>query len=157
MASQNDFFKITGNDHIAKELDALSRGMKNKILRSPMTKGAAEIRKVAKRIVKTELNDTGLLHKMIKSKTFTKKSRGKGLVSHIGVLNVKNQDGYYPKKGNEKKPRPISLVANVHNNRVNFLDRALNEGNARATQVLITETQKKIDEFHAKNKQAGTS
>ena len=146
MANQDEFFKLHGAKELGAELKALSRGMQNKIVRPGLRQGAAEIRKVAKRIVSSELKDTGLLAKNIKSKVFTAKRGRRGVLARVGIVH---DAGYYPQKGNEKKPRPVAVVAATHNIRIKFLDRATAQAQSIAIHKLLTVSQQKMDAFHA--------
>jgi hypothetical protein len=144
MADDN-FWKVHGAKEIGDELKELSRTMQSKILKSGMANGAAEVRKAAKALAP---RDKGLLKKSIKSKVYTKKKGGKGLVARIGVLG---DAGY----SNQKKPRPIALYGYAQNKRTNFLNDALDIAEAPAIHVLIEKTQIQIDKFHAKKGDPG--
>jgi hypothetical protein len=157
-SNQDNFFKVHGAKELAKELNKLSRGTQNQILRPALTKGAAEIRKVAKMMVKSEFQrHTGTLFKSIKSKTFTAKGRNKGLVARIGVLHGKDGDsGYYPKASNGKsEPRPVAVVARTLEKERHFLDRALVQGQAAAVREMLAKFQEKLSAFHAKEGDKG--
>lgn len=154
----NGFFTINGAEEIQRGLDALSRGVQNKILRPGMNKGAAEIRKKAKTLAPKK---TGLLKKNISSRVITLKKGRRGLVARIGFLYVaKIQDAYYPevarttdrRKANRKskEPRPVAVVGNTMNKRRNFLNSALSQASSSATQILIQRTQQKLDEHWSK-------
>ena len=158
MASQqDDFFKVNGAKELAKELKELSRGMQNKILKSPMTKATGEIRKIAKRYAP---EDKGIAKKFIKNKTFTAKRGAKGIVGRIGVFETASipngKEGVEIAKyaaviehGTDKAGRGKSNTIYARN----YLSDALVAGDPIATQVLIAKTQEKMDAFHAK--QAG--
>ena len=155
MASQqDDFFKVNGAKELAKELKELSRGMQNKILKSPMTKATGEIRKIAKRYAPV---DKGIAKKFIKNKTFTAKRGAKGIVGRVGVF-VKGSDGVgtHPAKygaalehGTEKAGKGNNTIIGARN----FLANALQSAEPMATKALLAKTQERMDAFHAK--QAG--
>jgi HK97 gp10 family phage protein len=153
MGKQDEFFKMYGAKELGKELRKLSRGTQNKILRPALSVGAAEIRKIAK---KNAPKKSGLLKSEVKSKVFTAKRRAKGLVAKIGVLGGKAQKvHYYPQQGNEEKPRPVLLVAHYHNQKLKFLDKALEQGNPQAVKVMLARFQEKLTAFHAKEGDKG--
>ena len=70
MARNNSFFEIHGAKEIALELNELARGVNNQIVRPGLRKGAAHIRKIAKKIAPKA---DGHLKKAIQSKVFTNK------------------------------------------------------------------------------------
>ena len=139
MANEN-FFKVNGAKQLGKELKELSTTMQSKILRPGMRQGAAEIRKAAKQLAPQ--GETGLLKKSIKSKVYTKKQGGKGVVARIGVLG---DAGYSA----QKKPRPVALYGYAQNQKTHFLDDALTIAEAPAMYKLLSTTQQKMDAFHA--------
>jgi HK97 gp10 family phage protein len=138
MADDN-FFKVNGAKQLGKELKELSRTMQSKILRPGMRQGAAVIRKAARELAP---KDTGMLKKNIKSKVYTKKQGGKGVVARIGVLG---DAGY----NNQDPPRPIALYGYAQNQKTHFLDDALTLAEAPAMYKLLSTTQQKMDAFHA--------
>lgn len=144
MADDN-FWKVHGAKEIGDELRELSRGQMNTVLRPGMRQGAAEIRKAAKQLAP---KDTGLLNKKIKSKVYTKKKGGKGVVARIGVLG---DAGY----SNQNPPRPVALYGYDQNKKQGFLDDALSIAEAPAIHKLIATTQQKLDAFHAKKGDPG--
>ena len=118
-----------------------------------MTKAVAEVRKDAKKYVNV---DKGTIKKFLKSKTFTAKRGSKGIVGRIGVFdNVvipNGNDGVEVAKytavqnfGTDKagKDRSTTIPAQ------GFLEKALKSAEGRAVAKLISETQKKMDAFHA--------
>ena len=148
MAKQDEFFKIHGAKELGKELRKLSRGTQNKIIRPGLTKGSAEIRKQAKSNVNGDImnRQSGGLFKAIKSKTFTKKGRSRGLVSRIGIIPITqtNKDGDI-----------INKYAGYWNKRRKFLDKALDQADDKATKALVQTVQQKLNEFHAKEGDKG--
>jgi hypothetical protein len=143
MASkQDEFFKLHGADELQKELKALSRGMQNKIVRPGLRQGAAEIRKVAKRIAP---KDTGLLSKSIKSKVFTNKTGAKGVVARVGVLSTDAVD---------KDGDPVIKYAGPIEEKTKFLEKATAQAQGIAIQKLLGVTQQKMDAFHASQPKA---
>lgn len=137
--AEDNFWKVHGAKEIGDELRELSRGQMNKILRPGMRQGSAEVRKAAKKLAP---KDTGLLKKKIKSKVYTKKKGGKGVVARIGVLG---DAGY----SNQEPPRPVALYGYAQNKETHFLDSALDIAQAPAIYKLISTTQQKLDAFHA--------
>ena len=149
MGKQDEFFKMYGAKELGRELRKLSRGTQNKIIRPGLTKGAAEIRKDAKKKVSGEIlkrGETGGLFKAIKSKTFTKKRGGRGLVSRIGII---------PATQTNSKGQIINKYAGYWNKRRKFLDKALDDADDKATKVLIDTVQEKLTAFHAKEGDKG--
>jgi hypothetical protein len=142
MAKQDEFFKLHGAKELGKELKALSRGVQNKIVRPGLRQGAAEIRKVAKQIAP---RDTGLLSKSIKSKVFTVKSGGKGVVARVGVLTTDSVD---------KDGDPVIKYAGPVEKRTKFLEKAAQQAQDKAIRKLLTVSQQKMDQFHAKQPKA---
>jgi hypothetical protein len=140
MANKMNFFKTKGAMELSRELKELSRGAQNKILRPGLRQGAAEIRKIAKRIVPV---DTGLLKKSLKSKVFTEKggARGKGVTARIGVLT---------NSGADKNGVPVAKYGGGVNRKVKFLERASRKGEKKALDKFIKVSQQKLDDFHAK-------
>jgi len=158
-SNQDNFFKTHGADELAQELRDLSRGMQNKILRSPMTKAVAEVRKAAKRYIKV---DKGVAKKFIKSKTFTAKRGAKGIVGRIGVftdISVPNgKEGVFVAKYAAVQNYGSTKVGKARNTTIpaqDFLGKALASENEKATNILLTEAQKKMDAFHAKRGDQG--
>jgi hypothetical protein len=87
-----------------------------------------------------------LLKKKIKSKVYTKKKNGKGVVARIGVLG----DAGYDKNG-----RPVALYGYAQNKKQHFLDDALDLAEAPALYKLLSTTQQKMDAFHAEKGDPG--
>ena len=145
---QNEFFKVHGAKELSAELQKLSRGAQNKIVRPGLNKGAAEVRKQAKANVNNDIlnRDTGGLFKAIKSKTFTKKRGQRGLVSRIGII---------PATQTNKDGDIINKYAGYHNKRRKFLDKALDQAEDKAVKVLVAKVQERMDAFHAKEGDKG--
>ena len=148
MAKQDEFFKVHGAKELGKELRKLSRGAQNKIIRPGLNQGAAEIRKEAKRKVNNDVlqRQTGGLFKAIKSKTFTKKRGGRGLVARIGII---------PATQTNSEGQVIQKYAGYHNKRLKFLDQALDDADDKAVSVLLDVVQDKMTAFHAKEGDKG--
>jgi len=138
MARDNSFFKVNGAKEIAKELDEMARGANNKIVRPGLRQGAAHIRKIAKQLAP---KDDGRLNKAIQSKVFTSKGRSKGVVAKIGVLKNSFTD---------ENGVPVVLYAGMQNEKTDFLNRSLRQGEAEAVKILTKVTQEKLNDFHAK-------
>lgn len=134
-----NFFEIHGAREIGLELAELARSANNVIVRPGLRKGAAHIRKIAKKIAP---RDDGFLRKAIQSKVFTNKGGAKGVVAKIGILknSFTDEDG-----------RPVIAYAGVQNEETKFLARALAQGKAEAIKILIASTQEQLNKFHAKN------
>lgn len=160
-SNQDNFFKIHGAKSLQKELQDLSRGMQNRILRSPMRKAVAEIRKDAKKFVPVE---SGWLKKSIKSKVFTTKRGSKGIVGRVGVFVPKQET----RPNGRKMVHPARVAStleygtenagkarNTYIGARNFLRNALRSADDRAVEILIKDTQKRINEFHAKRRDEG--
>lgn len=148
MGKQDEFFKMYGAKELGRELRKLSRGVQNKIIRPGLTKGAAEIRKDAKKKVSGDIlqKRSGALFRAIKSKTFTKKRGGRGLVSRIGII---------PPTQTNAEGQIINKYAGYHNKRRKFLDKALDDADDKATKILISTVQEKLTAFHAKEGDKG--
>jgi HK97 gp10 family phage protein len=153
MASQQDqFFKVNGAKELAQELKELSRGMQNQILRPALRAATAEVRKVAKTYVPVK---SGLLKRSIKNKVFTAKRGAKGVVGRIGVF-VKGSDvsgGTHPAKygaaleyGTESAGKGKDTIIGARR----FLANALKASEPIATSKLVSKTQERMDNFHAK-------
>jgi len=143
MASGN-FFKIHGAREIAAELDKLSRGAKNQVVRPGLRQAVAEIRKIAKALV-PKLD--GFLKKGIQSKVATMKKGNKGIIGVVGMLK-KDKVG----KPSKKFPGgvPIQIYGGALNKKIKFLQRANQQGKGLAIQKLKSVTAVKIKEFQAK-------
>lgn len=134
----NSFFKVNGAKEIAQELDELSRGVNNQIVRPGLRKGAAHIRKIAK---KNAPVDDGHLKKAIQSKVISNKGRGKGVVAKIGVLKRSFTD---------EQGRPVMAYAAEVNEDTKFLDKSITQGSQEAVNILTKSTQEQLDKFHSK-------
>ena len=158
-SNQDNFFELHGAKELAEELRELSRGMQNQILRSPMTKAIAEIRKGAKRYVSI---DKGLAKKFIISKTFTAKRGAKGIVGRIGVftdISIPNgKEGVHVAKYAAVQNYGTNRAGKAKNTTIpaqDFLGKALASEDGKATTILLTEAQKRLDAFHAKRGDKG--
>lgn len=145
--ANEDIFKVYGHDEIAKELKEMTRGMKNKILRPALTKGAAVIRKIARNNAK--VGETGHLKKSIKSKTFTAKRGAKGVVARIGILASADLTDNKP---TQKRPKgtPVQLYGRAVEVKYWTINDALKQGESQAMDVFMKRAQEKMDDFHAK-------
>jgi hypothetical protein len=138
MARNNDLFRINGAKEIAQELDELSRGFNNQIIRPGLRQGAAHLRKIAKKIAP---KDDGHLRKAIQSKVITAKGRSKGVVARVGVLKNTFTD---------ENGVPVVKYAGAQLNKTEFLNKAVKQGDAAALKILTKVTQEKLTAFHQK-------
>ena len=138
MARDNSFFKVHGAKEIADELNELSRGFNNQIIRPGLRQGAAHIRKIAKKIAP---KDDGHLRKAIQSKVITAKGRNKGVVARIGILKNTFTD---------ERGTPVVKYAGQQLDKTEFLNKAVKQGEAEAIKILTKVTQEKITAFHSK-------
>lgn len=139
MANQDDnFFKVIGANEIAKALEELSRGAKNKIVRPGLRQAIAEIRKIAKSIVPV---DDGHLKRAIQSKVITQKGKNRGVVGKIGVLD---------KKFTDENGVPVMKYAGQVNAATGFLDKANRKGKGAAIEKLKVVTAAKVKQFQKK-------
>jgi len=150
--AKKDLFTIHGAKELAKELKEMSQGFQNKMVRPGLTVAVAEVRKEAKKQVKS-----GTLKKKIKSKVFSK-GRGKGIVGRAGIL-----DGEQVPNG--KKTVAIAKYAGVQNygsakrniKAKHFLESSLETAEPEATKKLILRTQEKVTAFHKSKGDPGKS
>jgi hypothetical protein len=142
MANQDDFLKVHGLKALGEELRDLSRGKQNVIFRPGLRKGAAEIRKQAKRDVKADLYDKGVLHKEIKSKVFTAKKKSKGVVARIGIMS--------DSPATDKFGTPVAKYAAALEKQRGFLNKAHAKAEKKAVAILVASVQEELNKFHAK-------
>tara|TARA_R110002126_G_C10271285_1_gene484102 strand:- start:254 stop:712 length:459 start_codon:yes stop_codon:yes gene_type:complete len=138
MAKQNSFFTIHGAKEVADELNELSRGINNQIIKPGLTVGAAHIRKIAKREAP---KIDGHLIKAIQSKVFTAKSGGKGVFSKIGILK---------KSFTDENGTPVIKYAGEANEATDYLNKSIQKGQSEAIRLMVKRVQEKLDAFHAK-------
>jgi hypothetical protein len=139
-----NFFKVHGADEIAKELQGLSRGTKNKIVRPGLRQAVAEIRKIAKRIAPKK---DGFLQRGIQSKVYTAKKFERGVVGRIGMLS-RDKVGAPSKRF--PGGVPIQIYGGALNKKLKFLQRANRQGEGIAVQKMISVTDQKLKAFQAK-------
>lgn len=141
----DNFFKVHGAREIAAELEKLSRGAKNTVVRPGLRQAVAEIRKIAKQIAPK--GETGALRKGIQSKVVTMKKGSKGVLGVVGMLK-KDKVG----KPSKKFPKgvPIQIYGGALNKKIKFLQRANQQGKGLAIQKLKSVTAEKIVQFQAK-------
>jgi len=138
MARNNDLFRINGAKEIAQELDELSRGVNNQIVKPGLTVGAAHIRKIAKREAP---KIDGHLIKAIQSKVFTAKSGGKGVYSKIGILK---------KSFTDENGTPVIKYAGEANEATDYLNKSIQKGQSEAIRLMVKRVQEKLNAFHQK-------
>jgi len=138
MVRDNKLFRINGAKEIAQELDELSRGFNNQIVRPGLRQGAAHIRKIAKKIAP---KDDGHLRKAIQSKVITAKGRNKGVVARVGVLKNTFTD---------ENGVPVVKYAGAQLDKTEFLNKAVKQGEGAALKILTKVTQEKLTAFHQK-------